>query len=520
MKIRAFLVALTLMAGASPASAENVLRFATSNEALSFDPHVGPHFFTANRVLLVYEGLTHMSRDLRLMPSLATSWQVSGLTSWEFDIREGVHFHDGTALTPDVVFSLDRARGATSGVRSFLPEIAAVEYIGDRRIRVTTASTVPDLPVLLARVPILSRAWAERNGAVALDDPASPQGTFVRNHANGTGPFVLQESRRNVRTVVVRNGDWWGRDIWPHNIDRVEYVHMTDDATLAQALIEGRIDFLPDVPPTQLERLRHTPGIKVLSAATVRSKSLGLNWRPDQLETSSAARPNPFRDPRVREAIYRALDMEAFCRGFMRGMCVPAGMLAATGVNGYSAELDRRLPFDPERARALLAEAGLSGGFDFTLDCDPEDRAQCAELAAMLSRVGVTARLGDLDHDVYMTRWMAGQLDAWIWSYSPVTLDSLLTFQQIYRTGSPLNGARFSDPAVDAAIAEIEKVSVTYARDALIEELWRRLVDEIVYVPLYTQVAVWAMRDDLDFSVDPRRFYDFRYARFTDSPEH
>ena len=193
-------------------------------------------------------------------------------------------------------------------------------------------------------------------------------------------------------------------NIWPHNVDRVEYIHMTDDAALAQALIGGRIDFLPDVPPNQLERLRQTPGVKVLSASTVRSKSLGLNWGPDQLETSSTPRPNPFRDRRVREAIYRALDMEAFCSGFMHGMCVPAGMLAAPGVNGYSAELDRRLPFDPERAKALLAEAGLSGGFDFRLDCDPEDRAQCAELAAMLSRVGITVRLGDLDHDVWVTR--------------------------------------------------------------------------------------------------------------------
>jgi peptide/nickel transport system substrate-binding protein len=161
MSIRTFVVALTLIAGASHASAENVLRFATGNEALSFDPHVGPHLFTSNRALLVYEGLTYMSRDLRLMPSLATSWQVSGLTSWDFDIREGVKFHDGTALTPDdVVFSLDRARGANSGVRSFLPDIVTVEYVGDRRIRITTASTAPDLPVLLARVPILSQAWA------------------------------------------------------------------------------------------------------------------------------------------------------------------------------------------------------------------------------------------------------------------------------------------------------------------------------------------------------------------------
>jgi peptide/nickel transport system substrate-binding protein len=494
MRIRALFIALMLIAGGAPASAENVLRVATSNEALSFDPHVGPHLFTANRVLLVYEGLTHLSRDLRLMPSLATTWRVAGLTAWEFDIRDGVRFHDGTPLTPDdVVFSLERARGATSGVRSFLPEIVAVEEVGGRRVRITTADTVPDLPVLLYRVPILSRAWAERNAAVAVDDPASSQATFARDHANGTGPFILKESRRNVRTVVVRNGDWWGRDTWPHNVDRVEYTHMTDDAALAQALIDGRIDFLPDVPPNQLERLRQTPGIKVLSAPTVRSKSLGLNWRPEELETSSAPRPNPFRDRRVREAISRAFDMEAFCNGFMHGLCVPAGMLAAPGVNGYSEELDRRLPFDPERAKTLLAEAGLSGGFDFTLDCDPEDRGQCAELAAMLARVGVTARLGDLDHDAWMTRMQAGQLEAWIWSYAPSTLDSLLTFQQVYQTGGPVNGAGFSDPAVDAAIAEIEKATVTYARDALIEELWRRLVDEIVYVPLYTQVAVWAM---------------------------
>jgi peptide/nickel transport system substrate-binding protein len=518
MRIRALLVALLLFAGASPASAENVLHFATGSEALSFDPHVAPHLATLNRTLLVYEGLTHLSRDLGLMPSLATAWRVTGLTSWEFDIRNGGRFHDGTAFTPDdVVFSLDRARGATSGVRSFLPEIVAVERVGSQRVRITTANTAPDLPAVLARVAILSRAWAERNGAVAIDDPASPQGTFTRDHANGTGPFRLEEFRRNARTVVVRNRDWWGRDIWPHNVDRVEYVHMTDYAALAQALIDGQVDFLPDVPPSQLERLRHTPGIKVLSAPTVRFSSLGLNWRPDQLETSSAPRPNPFRDRRVREAIYRALDMETFCRGFMQGTCLPAGMLAAPGVNGYSEELDRRLPFDPGRAKALLAEAGLSGGFDFRLDCAPEARAHCAELAGMLARVGLTVRLSDLDHTVWFTRMQAGHLDAWTWSYSPITLDSLETFQQAYRTGGQLNGVGFSDPAVDAAIAEIEKVPVTYARDALIEDLWRRLVDEIVYVPLYTQVAVWAMRDDLDFPVDPRRYYDFRYARLTNS---
>jgi peptide/nickel transport system substrate-binding protein len=168
---------------------------------------------------------------------------------------------------------------------------------------------------------------------------------------------------------MVRNPDWWGFELYPHNVDRIEYTPIADpDARLA-ALLRGDLDLLTNPPFSALDRIETTPGLKLAQALGLRTIWLGLDLSRAELRSSNVKGRNPFSDKRVRQAIYQAIDIEAIRLDIMRGLATPAGMLVSPGAIGYAPELDRRLPYDPEAAKALLAEAGYPQGFSVTLDC-------------------------------------------------------------------------------------------------------------------------------------------------------
>jgi ABC-type oligopeptide transport system substrate-binding subunit len=226
-----------------------------------------------------------------------------------------------------------------------------------------------------------------------------------------------------------------GQELWPHNIDRVEWAINKDYPAALQALLDGRTTLLTWPLPEQLERLKLTPGIKVVETNTIRSVFL--------------VGRNPFKDRRVRQGIYQAIDIERLIRDVQKGYGVPAGMPIPPGINGYASDLDQRLPYDPEKARALLAEAGYPDCFSVQLDT--------------------------------------------------------------------VAGTGYADPEVDALIDQIEGQMVTYVRDGLIEKVWRKVLGDIVYVPLYRPINAWALRADLDLplSVMYGGRPEFRDARYT-----
>jgi peptide/nickel transport system substrate-binding protein len=204
-----------VMAGAlaGPAAAENVLRFAGfSGGALTLDPH--SYYDTPNRVATeqVYEALLDVDSYLKIVPQLALAWKPLDETTWEFELRPNVRFHDGTLLTAeDVVFSINRARYRTSDLSHLVNNIAELEMIDDHTVCVTTAGPDPLLWLKLSHVAIMSKDWAEQHGVTNPADFKAREETYALRHANGTGPFVVEEFEPGGRYVLVRNSAWWAR---------------------------------------------------------------------------------------------------------------------------------------------------------------------------------------------------------------------------------------------------------------------------------------------------------------------
>jgi peptide/nickel transport system substrate-binding protein len=452
------------------------------------------------------------------MPQLAVAWRPVSRATWEFELRQGVRFHDGAPFTAeDVVFSIARARAEHSQYEGYFAHISDVRGVDAHTVHITTRAPDALLPDRLRKLFIMSKAWAEEHGMARTADFVAGEQTYATHHANGTGPFVLEKFEPRGPIVMRRNPNWWGYEYYPVNIDRIEYAPIINPEQRIHAVLKGEIDLLTSPPLDSLDRIEDTPGWKLVRTTQLRSVWLGLDQASPELRSFNIKGRNPFKDERVRRAMYQAIDIEAIRNEVMRGLSVPSGLIIPPGVNGHAPELDQRLPYDPKAARALLSEAGYPNGFAGTLDCTNNryvnDEAICRAVAEHLNEIGVVARVNAQPEDRHFQKLDARESDFWFESYTAETLDSLEVFYLLFRSGGAFNAFGYANPGVDALIDEISTASLTYARDALIEQIWRIVLDDIVYLPLHHQVVVWAMRDNVDLPVSPLDSPIFREAR-------
>jgi peptide/nickel transport system substrate-binding protein len=332
----------------------------------------------------------------------------------------------------------------------------------------------------------------------------------------GTGPFRLVEHERGRRTVLERNPDWWGDERDPHDVDRIVWTAIPDDHERTAALLRGEADFVQQVPPDAVEKVSSTPGLRLAKTPGLRVFWLGFNQGLDELPGSDVKGRNPFRDRRVREAVYRAIDIGTLIRDAVGGLAVPAGMIVAPGVNGWSEELDRHPPQDLDGARRLLAEAGYPDGFALRLSCRRSWEAPCRNVAGQLLQVGLRVEadvLPDADYLALLDSFTVGfYVDGF---QAATTYDSAEVFRQLFHTSGVIEAAGYANPELDAKIEAIEGELSTYARDARIETLWRQLLAGVVVVPLYRPTLVWAMREGLDVPINALNYPWFWQARVT-----
>ncbi len=506
------------MATAKPAGAENVLRWASATEPLTYDPHSANHFPTIAANLQVYEPLVDFNSSSEIEPALAVDWRLIDATTWQFDLRQGVRFHDGTPLTSeDVIFSLQRGTSSASDFRTAVSPIRGVEAVDEHTVRITTAAPNPILPDQLASIPIMSKRWAAQHDALLPTPYGGSNVAYAERHADGTGPFKLVSFAPGVGTELVRNPDWWGFGLNPHNLDRIVHKVIKDPALRLQALLSGEVDFVTDPPLANLDQIERTPGLKIERANETRTIFLGLDQGRRELRSSNIKGKNPFADRRVRQAVYQAIDEETIRDQVMQGLAIPTGMLIQPGINGYAPELATRPPFDPDAAKALLAAAGYPEGFAVTLDCPNDryinDQAICEAAAVMLGKVGIRVTVAARPMREHFPRIKDRQTDFYMLGWGTTTYDSLYIFGYLIRSDAPYNATGYADPHVDNLIDKIGTEMVTYGRDAMIEEVWKAVQADIVYVPLHQQVIVWAMSDRLDLPVDPWNLPRFRLAR-------
>ncbi|AOY95559.1 peptide ABC transporter substrate-binding protein [Cupriavidus sp. USMAA2-4] len=509
----AFATLAASLVTAPPALAETV-RWARSTDASTLDPHALNNGPNHNLLHQVYEPLIIRTADGKLLPTLAASWQrTDDPTVWEFQLRKGVKFHDGSLFTADdVVFSLQRARAPTSDMKSLLVSITEVSKVSPFVVRIKTAGPNPLLPESLTNIQILSAAWAKAHNVEQPQNASAKEETYATRHENGTGPYVIASREQDVRTVLKLFPQYWGRGQFPLEIDELVYLPIKSPATRVAALLSGEVDFVQDLPIQDAARLRTEPRLRVNQAAENRVIFFGLNVGSAPLKYADVKDRNPLADRRVREAFQLAIDRNAIKTAVMRGLSVPTNIIAPPFVHGYDKAFDVVGKSDVARARALLAEAGYPNGFAITLHCTNDrylnDEAICQAAAGFLGRIGVrttvaarplalqTAAINNLDTDFYLYGWGVPTYDsAYIFDY--------LVHSRGKNSRGATNATRYSNAELDAKIVSLAAEGDARRRDETIRSIWTTVQKELIYLPLHDQIQTYAMVRKLDIPVNP-----------------
>jgi peptide/nickel transport system substrate-binding protein len=498
-------MALLALGGTAAAqqAPSRVLRTATSVDAATLDPHATNALFTFLVIHQVYEGLTWRGDDLKVHPGLATRWEQVEPTRWRFTLREGVRFAGGEAFdADDVVFSIQRALAPTSNYGIFVDTVAGVEARGPLTVDIVARVPDPVIPDKMTRVMIMDRGWSEANRATVPQNFAQREETFTTRNANGTGPYVIRTREVDQRTVMVRNPTWWGSGNGTARGNVTEYHHitLTSDATRIAALLSREVDFVHVVPVQDVARIQRDQRLRVLEGQENRTVWIGMRQDVEELTGSDVRGRNPFKDLRVRQAMAHAMDLDALRRTTLRGQGVPTGSMWTEFVNGWSQDTDRRTPYDPARARALLAEAGYPNGFTVPLECPggTYDEA-CQAVAAMLTRVGIRAQLTIHPNAVFSQRVRRQEPMLYMLSWGVPTFDASYTLRAVMASRSvggaaTWNAGGWSNAAFDAMLPRIDEEQDPERRRALIREAHALHNAELGHVPLYHMMIPWAHR--------------------------
>ncbi|WP_431285788.1 ABC transporter substrate-binding protein [Humitalea sp. 24SJ18S-53] len=492
------------------ASARNFI-VAQAVEVQTFDPHGTTETNTLGVIMNVYEALIRRNRDMQIEPGLATAWQVIEPTRWRFTLRQGVVFQDGTPLTvADVVFSLGRAQADTSDARPAVRSIERIDVVNDTSFDIVTRAPNPILLAEIANFYIMSKPWSEANQATLPFTPTRGAGTenFATRHANGTGPYGLVSYEAGQQVKLARNTRWW--DTPTNDLTEVVFTPIGSDATRLAALLSGGADLINPIPEQATAQVTANPAFRVVRGARPAVMYLGLNQSGD----------HPFRDVRVRQAMYAAIDDVALRRVVMRGSALPAGSMIPEGVEGFAPDMARHPATDLVAARRLMAEAGQAQGFDVTLNCTndqyPQDEAVCMALGPMLARIGIRMASQPESRARFFPRITGGDTRFYLMAWYAPTFDAHHILWNTMHTKGGGNGSwnatGWSNPDFDALVGRVGVEMDPAARRGLIAEANAMERENMVYLPLYQLSLAWGTRAGVDVVLRPDNRLDLRFV--------
>ncbi len=520
------LTAATIL-GASTALSAETFKFAFQGDAQGLDPHGLNETFTLGFLGNVYEGLSRYDGNQNLKPALAESWEVKTPTTWLVKLRQGVKFHNGNTFNADdVIFSWKRGltEGSDQKVRASL--IQDIKKIDDYTIELITPAPSPVLMQEMVFYYILDKEWAEANNATKAANVKNLNDAGYANlNANGTGPYKIASRQAGVKTVFVRNADYWGES--NAKIDKIEFTPIKEAATRVAALISGQVDMVYPVPVQDWQKLGDSKGVSALTGPEARTIFLGMDQWRDELVNSNVKGKNPFKDIRVREAFARAINLDAIKKKIMRGSSTPSGLMVAPQINGYSAKLNNPYAYDPAKSKALLAEAGYPKGFELQMDCPNNryvnDEKICQAVVGFMAKVGVKVNLlaqpkskyfakvatqNNNDTSFYLLGWTPGSID------SHNVYQNLLSCQNTEKKRGLFNYGRFCNSRVDEITGLIGSETDAAKRQALIDEGFSIVQKEVGYLPLHQQPLSWGVSDKVTVVQRADNVFDFRSIKF------
>jgi peptide/nickel transport system substrate-binding protein len=505
-----YLMTLGALVGAcitSMASAQT-LNIASSAPVTSIDPHY--HTLSPNESLdsHIYERLVERDAAGHMIPGLAVSWKLRDDRTWEFKLRT-TNFHDGTPFTAqDVAYTIARVPRVKNSPASFsvyTQGITGTEIVDDHTILLHTAEPYPLLPSDLSQIFIIPHTLGP--------DPATEDFNSGKD-AIGTGPFRFVAYKPDDRIEMERYDGYWGaKPHWQH----VNYRIISNDASRTASLLAGDTDIIEFVPPADLPKLRSDPRVSLAEVVGNRAIYLWLDHAHKGASpfitgpNGEALTVNPLNDLRVRQALSLAVNRQGIVDRVMEGAAIPTDQYLSPGSYSYVPDL-KPTPYDPAKAKALLAEAGYPNGFRITLT-GPNDRyvndARIIQaVGQMWTRIGVQTTVDALPWNTFVGRAGKQEFSAFLLGWGTATGEGTNPLRAQLATWNPSRGmgtanrGRYSNPELDSLI---DKALVTMddgARETIIQQAMRVAMDDVPVIMLHLQKNVWATKKGLVY--EPR----------------
>jgi peptide/nickel transport system substrate-binding protein len=353
----------------------------------------------------------------------------------------------------------------------------------------------------------MSKSWCEAHKVTRPLDFKNKEESFASFNMNGTGPYMLVSRAPGIKTDYKRNPNWWGK--FEGNVQEIVYTPISNDATRLAALVSGEIDFVLDPAPRDIPRLRNTAGVKIIDGPENRIVFIGMDQGRDELLYSSVKGKNPFKDLRVRKALYQAIDIETMKTKLMNGQSYPTGGLTPSPLGSYNdPAIEKRLPFDLAAARKLMAEAGYADGFEVTLDCPNNryvnDEQICIALAGMWAQVKVKVKVQSEPRSTYFPRLEKYDFSMYMLGWGGASTDAEQVLTPVMRNWAGEKGIGFynygrsKNDKLDALAAQSSNEPDPKKREALVKAALREQKEQVTTLPLHRQVIPWAARANVD----------------------
>lgn len=427
------------------------LRVGFTQDALTLDPANHRNRETQTVIRNIHDGLMARSPDMQVVPEIAESMRVVDAATYEFRIRQGIRFHSGDPLTAeDVKFSLDRLTrqgamgGQTSPRRDLLGPLESTTILDDGTVRLRLSQPWAPMVGIIPAQEIVNRRHVERVGQEGM-----------QTRTDGCGPFRLVDWRRGEAVIMERFADYYGGSpgippVGPAQVDRVIFRVLPENASRVAALLAGEVDIINDLPPSAIRQVEASRNAQVMRVNGTRTFFVSMN----------VAKP-PFNDVRVRRALNHALDKAVIISRVLAGTATPLRGVMSPDSFAFNADLpDYR--FDLDRARALLADAGVPQGFEMVIDTTGATREVAEAIAALLSRTGLRVRTQMWEGAVINPTWMSAERrrdrDMYLSSWGNASLDPSDIMLPTLRSGGRGNSSGFSNAEVDRLLdaAEVE----------------------------------------------------------------
>ncbi len=443
----------------------------------------------------IFNALVEPDQIFRLKPKLATSWNNPNNLTWRFYLRENVKFHNGYSFTSeDVNYSIEYIKGDVgSGLRDLLASVEKVEIIDEHTVDIITDGPCPVLLNKLVDIPMLSKRYQEET---SIEWPI------------GTGPYKLVGYVEEEYVILDRFDDYWGG---PLEVKNVTFTKIDDEEEMKNAVIDGEIDIASHVIPRYYEEILECQEVAVDRCPHPSVIYLGFDFREND-SVGYKGEKNPLSDVRVRKAIYHAINITNIIDNILNGtdFAEPASQFVSSLIFGYNPAIER-LPYDLDKAKELMKEAGYKDGFELVLDCHNDSYTQrriAENIGTQLSEI-IDVKLNFLPVEDFFMKIVTRNTSSYILGWLVATGDAGEIFDYMLRTVDKevgigtYNLGFYSNSEVDSIGENVSHILDPDERLELMQEGFRIAMEDVAWVPLYVPRCIYGIADYITWNPKP-----------------